>query len=291
MKITFYFFLFVILTCNSIFSQTCLPNGITFSTQQQIDNFATNYSGCTEILGDVTIEGNTVYAITSLDGLSQLTSIKGNLRISYNQSLTSLDGLHNLSSVGGFLHLFDNGLEEIFALSNVNTIGSSLSIFDNDALVSLTGLNGITTMLGVLIIAKNNVLSSIEGIGNIYFGITDLRIFQNPLLSTCNLPRICNYITSGGTNMITNNATGCTSVAEISSACLANDPCSKFYLNLNFDPIQDGLYQAIEEVYSTGNVPASGNVAFKAAQCITLDAGFSVQKNAVFLAETTPCGL
>ena len=291
MKITSYCILFVLLTCNSIVSQSCLSNGITFSTQQQIDNFANTYGGCTEILGDVTIEGNTAYAISSLSGLSQMTSIHGNLRISYNQSLTSLNGLQNLSSVGGYLHLFDNGLVEISSLSNLSTIGSSLSIFDNDALMSLTGLHGVTRILGALIIAKNDMLSNIEGIGNIYFGITDLRIFQNPLLSVCSLPRICNYITSGGTNMITNNATGCASMAEISSACLANDPCAKFYLNLNFDPIQDGLYQAIEEVYSTGNVPAGGNVDFKASQCITLDGGFSVQRNAVFSAEITTCGL
>ena len=33
----------------------CLPEGITFTTQEQIDNFQTNYPGCTEIEGDVYI--------------------------------------------------------------------------------------------------------------------------------------------------------------------------------------------------------------------------------------------
>ncbi|RLD23011.1 MAG: hypothetical protein DRI54_07895, partial [Bacteroidetes bacterium] len=46
-------------------SQTCLPEGITFSTQAEIDNFQTNYPGCTEISGVVTIKGNN---ITNLDG-------------------------------------------------------------------------------------------------------------------------------------------------------------------------------------------------------------------------------
>lgn len=36
-------------------AQTCLPSGITFTTQQQIDDFAMNYPGCTEILGQVVI--------------------------------------------------------------------------------------------------------------------------------------------------------------------------------------------------------------------------------------------
>ncbi len=41
-------------------SQGCLPEGITFTTQEQIDNFQTNYPGCTEIEGDVII-GDTFF--------------------------------------------------------------------------------------------------------------------------------------------------------------------------------------------------------------------------------------
>ena len=33
--------------------QACLPDGIKFSTQADIDNFQTNHSNCTEIEGDV----------------------------------------------------------------------------------------------------------------------------------------------------------------------------------------------------------------------------------------------
>ena len=42
---------------SSLFSQGCLPEGITFTTQEQIDNFQTNYPGCTEIEGNIEIEG------------------------------------------------------------------------------------------------------------------------------------------------------------------------------------------------------------------------------------------
>ena len=31
--------------------QGCLPEGIAFTTQEQIDNFQTDYPGCTEIFG------------------------------------------------------------------------------------------------------------------------------------------------------------------------------------------------------------------------------------------------
>lgn len=260
-------------------------------TQQQIDDFSNNYSGCTEILGNVTIEGNTPYAITSLSGLSQLTSISGNLLIAYNDGLTSLSGLNQLSTIGGYLHIYDTGVTELTALNTLNSLGRSLLIHDNDALTSLEGLDNITQILGSLTISKNDILSNIEGIGNIFYGITDLRIFLNPLLSTCSLPRICNYITNGGVNTISNNNVGCSSSAEIASTCLTTNPCTKSLLIINFQPIQTGVYQAIDEVYSLGHVPANHSVEFKAAQCITLDGGFSVQKNAVFSAEIANCGL
>ena len=45
----------VVITHSIAFSQGCLPEGITFTTQEQIDNFHVNYPGCTEILGHVII--------------------------------------------------------------------------------------------------------------------------------------------------------------------------------------------------------------------------------------------
>ena len=46
-------FLIVAVAINyaAVFSQGCLPEGITFTTQEQIDNFQINYPGCTEIEG------------------------------------------------------------------------------------------------------------------------------------------------------------------------------------------------------------------------------------------------
>ncbi|MDB4303640.1 hypothetical protein N9934_02500 [Desulfosarcina sp.] len=57
-----------------LISQPCLLEGITFSTQEQIDNFQTNYPNCTEIEGGVLIEGND---ITNLEGLNVLEIVYG----------------------------------------------------------------------------------------------------------------------------------------------------------------------------------------------------------------------
>ena len=64
-------------SANSAKAQSCLPNGITFNSQAQIDAFATNYPGCTEILGKVSISESSAGNIVNLNGLSQITSMGG----------------------------------------------------------------------------------------------------------------------------------------------------------------------------------------------------------------------
>ena len=74
----FYILLIALFIVNGTIAQDCLPEGITFSTQAQIDNFQINHPNCNIILGDVTINGND---ITNLNGLSVLNSIGGTLFI------------------------------------------------------------------------------------------------------------------------------------------------------------------------------------------------------------------
>jgi hypothetical protein len=57
-------------------AQSCLPEGIVFESQVQIDNFQYDFPDCTEIEGGVVIEGND---ITNLDGLNVITAIGGYL--------------------------------------------------------------------------------------------------------------------------------------------------------------------------------------------------------------------
>ena len=67
----------VLLFCLPLFlsaQSPCLPEGITFTTQEQIDNFQVNYPGCTEIEGDVIISGED---INNLEGLNVVTDVGG----------------------------------------------------------------------------------------------------------------------------------------------------------------------------------------------------------------------
>ena len=92
----------IILTYYTGWSQPCLPEGIHFGAQSEIDNFQTNYPNCTKIQGHVWIESGT---IKNLHGLSCIVSIGDYLAINGNLKLESLDGLENLDSIGDYLSI------------------------------------------------------------------------------------------------------------------------------------------------------------------------------------------
>jgi len=226
-----------------VFSQGCLPEGIVFSTQAEIDNFQTNYPGCTEIEGDVNIMQG---AIANLNGLSVLTSIGGHLQF-YWVPLLNLSGLENLTSIGDYLYIGEaHSLQNLNGLENLTSIGGSLYIENNNNLTSLTGvdnltsisqhlsvgnnilltsLNGfynLTSIGGIINIWSNNSLTSLNGLENVDgLSIAGLEIKSNSLLSSCNIQSICDYLVApNGTIDIHDNAPGCNSQAEVEAACL-----------------------------------------------------------------------
>ena len=160
------------------FSQACLPEGITFTTQEQIDNFASDYPGCTEIEGNVTISGAD---ISNLNGLSVLTSIGDDLQIKLNEILSALSGLHNLAHLGGDLNIEQNKLlVNLQGLEKLTTLNGDLIIGDialgqypystgNPSLTSLIGLNNLLAIQGDLKLCGNYTLSSLSGLENLTF--------------------------------------------------------------------------------------------------------------------------
>jgi len=154
---------------------TCLQNGITFSSQEQIDDFATNYPLCTQIQGDVTIQSGAT-AITDLTGLSQLVSIHGTLSINSNNELTSLAGLENLDFTCFFgLEIINNPALEICDLNNIcdflENEGTALIL--NNA----SGCNSTETVLVECLVATNNEnnASGIEIFPNPTDGIVNIK--------------------------------------------------------------------------------------------------------------------
>ena len=231
----------------AVLSQSCLPEGITFTTQAQIDNFQTDYPGCTEIEGVVTISGSDITnlnglsvltsfgndlkiwdnpILTNLSGLENITSIASSLNIGEfdyggNPSLTSLTGLDYLSSIGGWLEIFGNPLINLTGLGNLTTIGlGGLWIEENFPLENLTGLENLSNIGGELVIQNNLGLTSIVGLDHVISIDGYLQINNNLTLSTCEVQSICDYLAAPiGTIEIYNNALGCNSQEEVEEAC------------------------------------------------------------------------
>lgn len=180
---------------------SCLPDGITFTSQAQIDSFPMNYPGCTVIGGDVVVQEkvagdlihlDSLYPITSIEGsleigvdqiypfpdgnsslndlggLQHVTSIGGYLSVWGNQALTDLHGLESLTSVGGYLSVWENiTLGSLGGLENLTSVEGYLSIYDNDALNSLTGLQGLTTIGGNFVVRGNDALTNLSGLDQV----------------------------------------------------------------------------------------------------------------------------
>ncbi|MCD4695406.1 MAG: T9SS type A sorting domain-containing protein [Bacteroidales bacterium] len=220
------------------FSQPCLPEGITFTTQAEIDSFQINHPDCTEIEGDVEIGSSN---INNLNGLNVLTSFGGNLKIGYTwigigTSLVNLTGLENVTSIGGSLLITENTLlTSLSGLDNLSSIGGFLEIRSNEALTSLTGFNNVTSLGGDLVIRWNEVLASLSGLDNIDAGsIVNLSIYSNPALSSCEVQSICDYLVSpNGFVNIYLNTDGCDNPAEVANTCGNTMPCLPFG-NYNF---------------------------------------------------------
>lgn len=120
-------------TVNILEYTPCFPNGVTFTTQAEIDNFPTNHPYCSYIGGDVEINGND---ITNLNGLNFVTAIGGDLSIINCDNLTSLWGLENIKSESIVdLSIYDNSTLSECDIWNIcyylNNTSGIVDIHDN----------------------------------------------------------------------------------------------------------------------------------------------------------------
>ncbi len=107
-------------------AQSCLPDGITFTTQGQIDSFPINYPGCTEIEGDVVINNGNYL---NLDGLSSIKRFGGNLSIF--GSFNNYSGLDGIVDVMGSIVINVSPVVDVFNLPSLETVAGNLIINHN----------------------------------------------------------------------------------------------------------------------------------------------------------------
>jgi len=202
MKKLFFFLLGLSISITGL-SQPCLPDGITFKTQTQIDSFPINFPNCSEIAGDVVVNGDN---ITNLYGLNSVTFIGGELAIVINNSLKTLAGLENLISVGGYLTFCYNPvLNSLSGLERLKNVSGCLMIFENDFLPNLTGLDSLRFIGGEMHITNCNGLNSLDGLGSLDSINGDIGVGENPMLSDLNGLNGLTFI-NGGIYFLNNNA-------------------------------------------------------------------------------------
>ncbi len=181
----------LIIFCANIssFAQSCLPLGITFNSQTQIDDFATNYPGCTHVLGSVIINKTPLGNITNLNGLNQIERISGHLIFKEDLELSSATGLENLNFIGESLTIFNFSLNSLSGLNALDTIGAGMRIeelsspisfqefqrlkfiggdveFENVNLVDFSGLEQLTQINGNFRFLYGS-LNSFQGLNNV----------------------------------------------------------------------------------------------------------------------------
>jgi hypothetical protein len=230
------------------FSQYCLPEGIIFTSQAQIDSFQVNYPGCTAVEGFVKITGAD---ISDLNGLSMLDSVFGDLTIGdywkgVNPNLITLEGLENLAFIGEDLVLHNNdNLVSMEALSGLTGIGKSIKILCNDDLMSLTGLEGIDSLFGVIDLQNNNELSDLTGLDSLKYLKGGLFLFTNDGLT--DLEGLSNLTVVDGNVDIDNHSSltslmGMENLSSVKSLVIhSNDELTSLSGLESLDTISNGL--------------------------------------------------
>lgn len=167
----------------------CPTENVILQSQIAIDNFPTDYPGCTIIPTDVSviILDGSLMTITNLNGLNQITAIEGNFGIRENGLLTNVDGLNQITTIGGNFWIWDNNLlTNLNGLNQISSVGGELWIEDNDALTNIDGFSEITSVGGDIQIQGNAALVNINGLNQLAFIGGDIEIIENDLLLNVN---------------------------------------------------------------------------------------------------------
>jgi len=183
----------------------CPTESIMLNTQEALDQFVDYYQclDCTTLDGDLIIGGT----VTDLSDLSFLTSITGKVAIEGAITLNSLQGLENITTIGGSLRLVKlDALESLAGLNGaaITNISQNLTIRGNTNLIDISALSGLSTINGNLRIVNNaTTLCGLFNTGTIGGAITmagnksacnnPTQVFKNCSLDTDDCPDRANF--------------------------------------------------------------------------------------------------
>jgi hypothetical protein len=207
------FYLLLITSLFTSYLTAQCPETPVHLNQNKINEFPTKYPGCTEIEGNLFIDGSDVTDLSpliqlrgvtghliirtkrlkTLDGLEGILYVNGNIQIENNDSLLALYAFNDkyFTSVGGDIHFLGNPmlttlegfqyLTHIYAEGELSSAG--LWFFDNPSLKHVDELANLTHVgKGIYFYGSDN-LESVAGFSNIKELPDDLVIHTSPLLT------------------------------------------------------------------------------------------------------------
>ncbi|MEZ4798605.1 MAG: T9SS type A sorting domain-containing protein [Flavobacteriales bacterium] len=219
------------------------------------DGISTVGAPCTPIMPSLSHIDNIIIdqdALGGFEGLSNLTSCNN---FHFNGFAIQFGGLSNLTTVNNGFYI--SRCESFAGLNSLESIGSLEIMFpafnDFSELISIQQIDSL--VLGTEW-ASNPFLTSLNGIDNITLN-SYLSIIGFSDLSLCNVPSVCNFLSTATTEMysIAGNALGCGSAEEIITVC---NPENSFvygsvYLDANCNSVMDEMenpssYQLLEPI-------------------------------------------
>jgi gliding motility-associated-like protein len=153
-KNTFWLLFFISLFSSQFLFAQCPTGNVTLETQDQVDQFVTNYPNCTQVSGNLTVKGK---GVTDLLFMKDIAQVDGDLNIEQT-SITSVP-LDNLKSVGGDMVIYGNEFLQALHVSEISSIGNNLVIYGNRDLITISGFYEISS-IHHLAISDNYYLTS-----------------------------------------------------------------------------------------------------------------------------------
>jgi|GEM_PF-945710 len=209
----------------------------------------------------------------------------------YNHSLLDGDCHHvAITRAGNTLTFFIDGqiIDTRAIASTVNLdLSSTANLTIGYDFVSPNSFNGSISDIRIWSTARtpaqinNNMIAQLAG--------NETNLEANWLMNE-GTGQILNDNSINGNNAILGNNANIENIDPMwdTDCCLPYNPCPPIIVN-NDVPIMDGLYHADQTIESSGTVPPTGNVHFKAGQNIYLKSGFGVEAGANFSANIAPC--
>lgn len=179
--------LFLFVSINGL-AQCPIFNSVRFETQEEIDEFVTQYPNCTElrevVMGYDDFSGPSSN-IKDISGLKNLARVEGNFVIRHVDSLETLDGLQNMQYIGRDLRIIQNDkLRNLAIFENLDTIGGRLAVNLNDSLTNLEGFKNLEYIGNYVNINFNRNLTRIDGFQKITELYDYLDIRDSPKLQS-----------------------------------------------------------------------------------------------------------